>query len=203
VIETYQTTNDVPEALERLTEAYFAIGLTNEARASAAVLGYNFPDSQWYRYAYALLVQHGYGNDKGAKVQQASAQAPMTTTTARPAPAPSTPASVASAPTVQAAVPSNVAPVSAPTAQPEMASQPAPTEAAEVQPAPVVDQAPAPATESPATPEQAASARPGAHPTDMSAPTNADSEQKRRYRGYGADRDLADSWVRRLLRSLF
>ncbi len=57
VIETYQTTSHVPEALERLTEAYYALGFNDEAQASAAVLGYNFPDSSWYKDSYELLVQ--------------------------------------------------------------------------------------------------------------------------------------------------
>jgi outer membrane protein assembly factor BamD len=55
VVESYQTTDQVPEALERLTEAYLSIGLTEEAQAAAAVLGYNFPGSQWYADAYKLL----------------------------------------------------------------------------------------------------------------------------------------------------
>jgi outer membrane protein assembly factor BamD len=56
VVEVYQTTSQVPEALERLTEAYLAIGLTEEAQASAAVLGHNFPGSEWYVDAYDLLM---------------------------------------------------------------------------------------------------------------------------------------------------
>jgi outer membrane protein assembly factor BamD len=55
VIEKYQTTTHVPEALLRLTEAYSAIGLDNEARKAAAVLGYNFPGSDWYTDAYRLV----------------------------------------------------------------------------------------------------------------------------------------------------
>jgi outer membrane protein assembly factor BamD len=55
VVEVYQTTDQVPEALERLTEAYLIIGLPEEAQAAAAVLGYNFPGSQWYMDAYKLL----------------------------------------------------------------------------------------------------------------------------------------------------
>ena len=39
----------------RLTEAYMAMGITNEAQTAAAVLGHNFPDSPWYKDAYALL----------------------------------------------------------------------------------------------------------------------------------------------------
>jgi outer membrane protein assembly factor BamD len=55
VVERYQTTTHVPEALHRLTEAYLALGLDQEAQKNAAVLGYNFPSSQWYLDSYALL----------------------------------------------------------------------------------------------------------------------------------------------------
>ena len=55
VISEYETTSHAPEALLRLTECYLALGVVGEAQAAAAVLGYNFPGSQWYREAYALL----------------------------------------------------------------------------------------------------------------------------------------------------
>ena len=55
VVEKYQTTSHVPEALHRLTESYLALGLTEEAQKTAAVLGYNFPGSEWYRDSYELL----------------------------------------------------------------------------------------------------------------------------------------------------
>lgn len=55
VVEKYQTTSHVPEALERLVECYMALGITKEAKATAAVLGYNFPGSDWYEDAYRLL----------------------------------------------------------------------------------------------------------------------------------------------------
>ena len=56
VVDEYQTTSHTPEALERLTEAYLTLGLVDEAQASAAVLGYNYPGSQWYEDAYTLLM---------------------------------------------------------------------------------------------------------------------------------------------------
>jgi outer membrane protein assembly factor BamD len=56
VVEDYQTTTHTPEALERLTEAYLTLGLVREAQASAAVLGHNYPGSEWYQDAYTLLV---------------------------------------------------------------------------------------------------------------------------------------------------
>ncbi len=55
VIERFQTTTHVPEALHRLTESYLALGVIQEARTAAAVLGYNFPGSPWYADSYALL----------------------------------------------------------------------------------------------------------------------------------------------------
>jgi outer membrane protein assembly factor BamD len=59
VVEQYQTTNHVPEALHRLTEIYLALGLTEEARRTASVLGHNYPGSEWYRDSYALLTGEG------------------------------------------------------------------------------------------------------------------------------------------------
>jgi len=55
VIDNYQTTTHVPEALERLVECDTALGLTKEAKENAAVLGYNYPGSHWYENAYALV----------------------------------------------------------------------------------------------------------------------------------------------------
>ena len=55
VIEQYQTTTHVPEALLRLTESYLAIGLREEAQKIASVLGHNFPGSEWYIDAYQLV----------------------------------------------------------------------------------------------------------------------------------------------------
>jgi outer membrane protein assembly factor BamD len=55
VVDNYQTTTHVPEALERLVECDLALGLNDEAKANAAVLGYNFPGSEWYEDSYALV----------------------------------------------------------------------------------------------------------------------------------------------------
>jgi len=55
VIDLYQTTTHVPEALHRLTEAYLALGLEDEAKKTASVLGHNYPGSEWYTDSYALL----------------------------------------------------------------------------------------------------------------------------------------------------
>lgn len=63
VVETYDQTGHTPEALHRLVEAYLSIGLRGEARATGAVLGYNFPDSVWYRDTYTLLTGEGLNPD--------------------------------------------------------------------------------------------------------------------------------------------
>lgn len=55
VVDNYQTTTQVPEALHRLVESYVALGLKEEARQTAAVLGYNYPSSVWYMDTYALV----------------------------------------------------------------------------------------------------------------------------------------------------
>jgi outer membrane protein assembly factor BamD len=59
VVEHYSNTRHVEEALARLTESYYAMGLTSEAQTAAAVLGHNYPDSQWYKDSYALLQKGG------------------------------------------------------------------------------------------------------------------------------------------------
>jgi len=64
VVEDYQQTRHVEEALFRLTESYYAMGLTQEAQTAAAVLGHNFPDSKWYRDAYSLLNEGGFEPDE-------------------------------------------------------------------------------------------------------------------------------------------
>ena len=55
VVEKYQTTTHVPEALHRMTEGYYALGLLGEARKTAAVLGHNYPGSKWYINSYEMI----------------------------------------------------------------------------------------------------------------------------------------------------
>lgn len=59
VIENYQTTTHTPEALHRLVEAYLSLGIKPEAQTAAAILGYNYPGSDWYQDSYALLAGQG------------------------------------------------------------------------------------------------------------------------------------------------
>jgi outer membrane protein assembly factor BamD len=58
VIDEYQSTSHTPEALMRLTESYLALGVRDEARKSAAVLGANYPHSKWYERAYELVQKY-------------------------------------------------------------------------------------------------------------------------------------------------
>ena len=55
VVNIYQTSSQTPEALYRLTESYLALGLNDEAKRSAAILGHNYGGSDWYAKAYSLL----------------------------------------------------------------------------------------------------------------------------------------------------
>ncbi len=55
VLDEYQTTTHVPEALHRTVEAYTALGVREEAYRNAAILGYNYPGSVWYERTYALM----------------------------------------------------------------------------------------------------------------------------------------------------
>jgi len=55
VVEEFETTSHVPEALHRLVECYGALGIGDEARRYASVLGHNYPDNKWYKRSYILL----------------------------------------------------------------------------------------------------------------------------------------------------
>ena len=74
VVEQYSNTNQVEEALSRLTETYYAMGLVEEAQTAAAVLGRNYPDSQWYADSYKLLQSGGVEprENKGSWISRAA-----------------------------------------------------------------------------------------------------------------------------------
>ncbi|WP_323014125.1 outer membrane protein assembly factor BamD [Devosia sp.] len=59
VVESWQTSTHIEEALYRLTEAYLSLGLTHEAATATAVLGHNYPSSTWYKRGYDLLAKQG------------------------------------------------------------------------------------------------------------------------------------------------
>ena len=76
VVEGYSNTRHVEEALARLTEAYFAMGLVSEAQTAAAVLGHNYPDSEWYQSSYKLLQTGGLEprENKGSWLSKAASK---------------------------------------------------------------------------------------------------------------------------------
>ena len=103
VVTQYQTTRHVEEALERLSEAYIALGITDEAQTAAAVLGHNFPESPWYKDAYNL-VKNNNGQEPSENKQSWISRAFSTTPAAlKPgAPAPAAPAPMAPPPVAPA-----------------------------------------------------------------------------------------------------
>ena len=69
VVDDYQTTNHVPEALYRLTEIYLILGLTDQAKMTAAVLGHNYPGNRWYADSYRQLADDGQVPNSRGKLQ--------------------------------------------------------------------------------------------------------------------------------------
>ena len=61
VVDDYQSTAHVPEALHRLVESYLALGVPQEAQKAAAVLGASYPDSVWYQRSYRLMREYNAG----------------------------------------------------------------------------------------------------------------------------------------------
>ena len=61
VVENYQTTSHAPEALFRLVECYLSLGIPEEAQKAAAVLGHNYPGSEWYQRSFELMNDHAPG----------------------------------------------------------------------------------------------------------------------------------------------
>ena len=56
VIDDHSESRFTPEALHRLVEIYYSLGMIEDAKKTASVIGYNYPDSKWYRYSYELVV---------------------------------------------------------------------------------------------------------------------------------------------------
>ncbi len=73
VIDAYQTTPQIAEALERVCESYYSLGLDSEAQTAAAVLGRNYPGSGWYKDAYNIIKGRNLRpvEDKGSWISHA------------------------------------------------------------------------------------------------------------------------------------
>ena len=67
VIDDHSKSKFTPEALHRLVEIYYSLGMIEDAKKTASVIGYNYPDSKWYRYSYELV-----GSDKNDKINDKS-----------------------------------------------------------------------------------------------------------------------------------
>jgi outer membrane protein assembly factor BamD len=76
VVANYETTSQVPEALYRLAEAYLQLGVTEEAYEAAAVLGANYPGSDWYQRAYALFDRRDLIDSQGKLLARAKKAPP-------------------------------------------------------------------------------------------------------------------------------
>ena len=72
VVDDFQTTNHVPEALHRLTEIYLILGLPDQARRTAAVLGHNYPGSRWYEDSYNQMIADGQVKPAPSRASAAS-----------------------------------------------------------------------------------------------------------------------------------
>ena len=66
VLDNYETTVYIEEALHRLVEIYFIIGLDSEAKKYASLLGYNYQSSEWYENTYSVFNEN-YKKDKMKK----------------------------------------------------------------------------------------------------------------------------------------
>ena len=67
VIDDHSKSKFTPEALHRLVEIYYSLGMIEDAKKTASVIGYNYPDSKWYRYSYELV-----GSDNDDKINNKS-----------------------------------------------------------------------------------------------------------------------------------
>ena len=58
VVDEFSITKFTPEALHRMVEAYYEMGMYEDSYNTAALLGYNYPESKWYKYSYNLVGQN-------------------------------------------------------------------------------------------------------------------------------------------------
>ena len=69
VTEKYNTTIFIEEALHRLVEIYYHIGLENEAKSYAAILGYNYNSSEWFKRSYKVFDKNYKDFQKNIKIE--------------------------------------------------------------------------------------------------------------------------------------
>lgn len=128
VVSDYQTTTQVEEALYRLAETNMALGMAPEAQSAAAVLGHNYPNSEWYEHAYALLKSGGLSPQVNQGTWISKTLKALMPGSQKPKPQPAAPAPAAPSPGMPSPEdmpapprnPTNVPTASAPTSQPAM-----------------------------------------------------------------------------------
>ena len=82
----------MPEALHRLVESYLSLGVVKEAKTAAAVLGHNYPGSEWYEDTYALMQEYGGVDNNGKRYTPKAAEKPSEAAEVVPTAAPAVPA---------------------------------------------------------------------------------------------------------------
>ena len=70
VVNEYDTTIYIEEALHRLVELHYKLGMVNEAEKYALLLGYNYQSSQWYEASYRILNKDYEKQEKVSKVEK-------------------------------------------------------------------------------------------------------------------------------------
>jgi outer membrane protein assembly factor BamD len=177
VVDKYQTTAQVPEALERLVECYTSLGLVDEARRTAVILGYNYPRSEWYAYSYDLVHDLKPGGQPIAAPKMAQGNAPAS---ALPAALGSSPALAPPAETGSTENASNQAAAAPPA--PTAAPAPGTTPTADAgTPPPAAAPAPAPGatpTTDAGAPAPTAAPAPAAAPPSAAPPAAATADNK-------------------------
>ena len=122
VVDRYQTTSDAPEALYRLVEGYLTLGVYDEAKRNAAVLGYNFPGEIWYADAYKLMTDKGMRPEVEPKASNGffhRAARVLTLRSVRGSAPPPETGAIPDSPLIQQTPKSGVATDSAPASEPE------------------------------------------------------------------------------------
>ena len=69
IVNDYSETVFIEEALHRLVEVYYRVGLPEEAKVAAAILGYNYNSSEWYEKSYKIL-NKSYKSNKKSKINK-------------------------------------------------------------------------------------------------------------------------------------
>ena len=64
VLDDYETTIYTQEALHRLVEVYYILGLKEESKKYAKLLGYNYQSSAWYKQSYSIFNKKYEANKK-------------------------------------------------------------------------------------------------------------------------------------------